>query len=78
MISAYRKQNNRLRAEIAAREPALASLPGLRIDTVDRFQGGERQIILVSLVNSNDAAPSARSTPTPAASTSPSRAPGRS
>ena len=54
VISAYRKQNNRLRAEIAAREPGIAALPGLRIDTVDRFQGGERQIILVSLVNSND------------------------
>ncbi len=54
VISAYRKQNNRLRAEIAAREPALAALPALRIDTVDRFQGGERQILVVSLVNSND------------------------
>ena len=56
IISAYRKQNNRLRAEIGAREPALAALTALRIDTVDRFQGGERQILLVSLVNSNDAA----------------------
>ncbi len=54
IISAYRKQNNRLRAEIAAREPALAALPALRIDTVDRFQGGERQILFVSLVNSNE------------------------
>jgi superfamily I DNA and/or RNA helicase len=54
VISAYRKQNNRLRAEIAAREPALAALPALRIDTVDRFQGGEREVLLVSLVNSND------------------------
>lgn len=54
VISAYRKQNNRLRAAIAAREPAIAALPGLRIDTVDRFQGGERQILLVSLVNSNE------------------------
>ena len=54
VISAYRKQNNRLRAELAAREPSIAALPALRIDTVDRFQGGERQIILVSLVNSND------------------------
>jgi hypothetical protein len=54
MISAYRKQNNRLRAEIAAREPALAALPALRVDTVDRFQGGEREVLLVSLVNSND------------------------
>ena len=56
VISAYRKQNNRLRAEVGAREPALAALSALRIDTVDRFQGGERQILLVSLVNSNDAA----------------------
>ena len=54
VISAYRKQNNRLRSEIAALIPALAALPQLRIDTVDRFQGGERQILIVSLVNSND------------------------
>ncbi len=54
IISAYRKQNNRLRAAIAARDAAIAALPGLRIDTVDRFQGGERQIVLVSLVNAND------------------------
>lgn len=54
IISAYRKQNNRLRQEIAAREPALAALRALRIDTVDRFQGGERQILVVSLVNANE------------------------
>jgi hypothetical protein len=54
IISAYRKQNNRLRQEIAAREPGLAALRALRIDTVDRFQGGERQILFVSLVNAND------------------------
>ncbi len=53
IISAYRKQNNRLRQEIAAREPGLAALRALRIDTVDRFQGGERQILFVSLVNAN-------------------------
>lgn len=54
IISAYRKQNNRLRQEIAVREPALAALRALRIDTVDRFQGGERQILFVSLVNANE------------------------
>jgi len=53
IISAYRKQNNRLRQEIVAREPGLAALRALRIDTVDRFQGGERQILFVSLVNAN-------------------------
>lgn len=30
-----------MRAELAARDQSIASLPGLRIDTVDRFQGGD-------------------------------------
>lgn len=53
VISPYRKQNNRLLQELMRIDPALK---GVRVDTVDRFQGGEREIIIVSLVNSNAAA----------------------
>ena len=54
VISPYRKQNNRIRQELAERLGDLASL--IRVDTVDRFQGGECDIVLVSLVASNPAA----------------------
>ncbi|WP_448574542.1 AAA domain-containing protein [Thermomicrobium sp.] len=52
VISPYRRQNTLIRQELARAHPALARL---RVDTVDRFQGGEREIIIVSLVNSNEA-----------------------
>jgi hypothetical protein len=52
VISPYRRQNTLIRQELARAHPALACL---RVDTVDRFQGGEREIIIVSLVNSNPA-----------------------
>lgn len=51
VISPYRRQNNRIRRSLAAVEPWLAE--AIRVDTVDRFQGGEREIIFVSLTNSN-------------------------
>ncbi|HEV2108603.1 MAG TPA: AAA domain-containing protein, partial [Thermomicrobiales bacterium] len=51
VISPYRRQNNRIRRSLAALDPWLAD--AIRVDTVDRFQGGERDIILVSLTNSN-------------------------
>lgn len=53
VISPYRRQNNRIRQELQRRDPALAAV---RVDTVDRFQGSEREVIVVSLVNSNDEA----------------------
>ena len=53
VISPYRKQNNRIAQELARLDPGLSSV---RVDTVDRFQGGEREIVLVSLVNSNRSA----------------------
>jgi hypothetical protein len=53
VISPYRRQNNRIRQELLRRDEALAAV---RVDTVDRFQGGEREVIVVSLVNSNDEA----------------------
>jgi DNA replication ATP-dependent helicase Dna2 len=54
IISPYRKQNNRIRQEIQDRLGAVADL--IRVDTVDRFQGGERDLILLSLVASNPTA----------------------
>ena len=51
IISPYRRQNNRLRQELRARLGPLADR--LRVDTVDRFQGGERDLIAISLVASN-------------------------
>jgi hypothetical protein len=51
VISPYRRQNNRLRQELRARLGLLADR--LRVDTVDRFQGGERDLIAISLVASN-------------------------
>ena len=53
VISPYRRQNNRIRQELLRHDEALAAV---RVDTVDRFQGGEREVIVVSLVNSNDEA----------------------
>ncbi len=53
VISPYRRQNTRIRQELLRRDPALAEA---RVDTVDRFQGSEREVIVVSLVNSNDEA----------------------
>jgi hypothetical protein len=53
VISPYRRQNTRIRQELLRRDPALAET---RVDTVDRFQGSERDVIVISLVNSNEAA----------------------
>ncbi len=51
VISPYRRQNTLLRQRLTRAHPALGRV---RVDTVDRFQGGEREIVLVSLVNSNE------------------------
>jgi len=50
VISPYRRQNTLIRHALAQRDPALKHV---HVDTVDRFQGGERPIIVLSLVNSN-------------------------
>lgn len=50
VISAYRRQNNLIQQELTRLDPALATV---RVDTVDRFQGGERDVVLISLVNSD-------------------------
>src|SRR5262249_38111182 len=54
VISPYRKQNNRIRQDLQDRLGPIVEQ--IRVDTVDRFQGGERDIILLSLVASNPAA----------------------
>jgi hypothetical protein len=51
VISPYRRQNTRLRQELRARLGPVAER--LRVDTVDRFQGGEADLIAISLVASN-------------------------
>ncbi len=51
VISPYRRQNNVIKQALARHDPALAAL--VRVDTVDRFQGGEKEIVLISLTNSN-------------------------
>ncbi|HEY8477087.1 MAG TPA: AAA domain-containing protein [Chloroflexota bacterium] len=48
IISPYRRHNHRIRHELRIRLPELADL--VRVDTVDRFQGGEREVVVVSLV----------------------------
>ncbi len=51
VISPYRRQNTRIRQAIADLAPDLADR--VRVDTVDRFQGGERDAIVISLTASN-------------------------
>jgi hypothetical protein len=50
-VSPYRRQNTRVRQAIADLAPDLADR--VRVDTVDRFQGGERDAIVISLTASN-------------------------
>ena len=51
IISPYRRQNNAIQLALAKRDPQLSA--SVRVDTVDRFQGGEKEIVFVSLTNSN-------------------------
>jgi DNA replication ATP-dependent helicase Dna2 len=48
LIAPYRAQVANLRRHLAAAEPTGAPHPALTIDTVDRFQGGERAVIVIS------------------------------
>jgi DNA polymerase III delta prime subunit len=54
IISPYRNQNNLIASELRSRGLSDKLLENIRIDTVDRFQGDEREIIIISLTNSND------------------------
>jgi DNA replication ATP-dependent helicase Dna2 len=54
VIAAYRQQNNLIRQALAARLPDWPDVvSAVRVDTVDRFQGSEREVIVLSLVASN-------------------------
>jgi len=54
IISPYRYQNNLIYSEMRAIGLVEELIENIRVDTVDRFQGDEREIILISLTNSND------------------------
>ncbi len=54
VISPYRHQNNLIYGELRANGLTEEILQNLRVDTVDRFQGDEREIIILSLTNSNE------------------------
>ncbi|NHJ88000.1 MAG: AAA family ATPase [Asgard group archaeon] len=54
VISPYRHQNNLIYGELRNNNLASEIIEQLRVDTVDRFQGDEREIIILSLTNSND------------------------
>lgn len=54
IISPYRHQNNLIFSELRSRGVAEGIINNIRVDTVDRFQGDEREIIIISLTNSND------------------------
>jgi superfamily I DNA and/or RNA helicase len=54
IISPYRHQNNLIYSELRSRGISEEVINQIRVDTVDRFQGDEREIIIISLTNSND------------------------
>jgi hypothetical protein len=54
VVSPYRRQNNRIRQELDERGPE--ETERTRVDTVDRFQGGEKPLLCVSLVSANPSA----------------------
>ncbi|MFW9923442.1 MAG: DEAD/DEAH box helicase, partial [Candidatus Thorarchaeota archaeon] len=54
IISPYRHQNNLIYGELRQRNIPEEVIENIRVDTVDRFQGDEREIIIISLTNSND------------------------
>ncbi|MHA1220196.1 MAG: ATP-dependent helicase [Candidatus Heimdallarchaeota archaeon] len=54
IISPYRLQNNLIYSELRANGLAEETVEIIRVDTVDRFQGDERELVIISLTNSND------------------------
>ncbi|WP_158059242.1 AAA domain-containing protein [Halorussus halophilus] len=52
VISMYRGQIGKIRSRL--RETGIDGIGGVTVDTVDSFQGGEREAIVVSFVRSND------------------------
>lgn len=54
VISPYRHQNNLIYGELRGKEISNEVIKNIRVDTVDRYQGDEREVIIISLTNSND------------------------
>ena len=54
IISPYREQCQYIREEMEEDEDLQNYLPHLDIDTIDAFQGQERDLIMISLVRSNE------------------------
>ncbi|NXI60620.1 SDE3 helicase, partial [Chloroceryle aenea] len=55
IISPYRKQVEKIRKAITSLDPVLRALPDiglLKVDSVEKFQGQERRVILISTVRS--------------------------
>lgn len=55
IISPYRHQNNLIYGELRIQKISEEVIEQIRVDTVDRYQGDEREIIIISLTNSNEA-----------------------
>lgn len=54
MISPYDDQVRRIEDELEGTLPGETDIDALEVDTVDGFQGREKEVVLVSLVRSND------------------------
>ena len=54
IISPYKAQVQELRDRLSCSEVPAAWLPHISVDTVDGFQGQEREIVYISMVRSND------------------------
>ena len=54
VISPYDDQVRRIEGELEGTLPGEADVDALEVDTVDGFQGREKEVVLVSLVRSND------------------------
>jgi DNA replication ATP-dependent helicase Dna2 len=56
VVAPYRAQVALIRRQIALVEAAQGSVAGVTVDTVDRFQGGEREVMVLSLTGGRSTA----------------------
>ncbi|HEY5003709.1 MAG TPA: AAA domain-containing protein [Ktedonobacteraceae bacterium] len=54
IIAPYRAQVANIRRHLLSSDAALAPASGLSVDTVDRFQGGERSVIIMSFATTHE------------------------
>jgi DNA replication ATP-dependent helicase Dna2 len=54
IIAPYRAQVANIRRHLLSKDAALAPESGLSVDTVDRFQGGERSVIIMSFATTRE------------------------